>query len=333
MHDIMVIAGVRTNNQRKAGANSFSRYHKPPVVEAQQICDELINRNFANIDSSINNLSQYRFSPSLVADVPFKSYKPEAIAKAIVYTAELLNLYWDDTIRTPYEIDEFKKTILGDAVYKYGRYISAVPDPKATKTRTPKAAANSSNTSSAGGSSSGSKGKPVGPQSANIRDLRDISGGPGTPGQKVTASGDVMYRIIGDKGTGKNTPNAFVNPLSRSGASGNTNKVKFSSGNGWTDCTCMFDDPNDANDFLTKLLANDQDAVNANARIVKFNADPNGYFLVGTEYGMCAISARKMNEALAEAAKMEESCGGWEKATEGYDKAKLAELHDWMRRD
>jgi hypothetical protein len=48
---------------------------------------------------------------------------------------------------------------------------------------------------------------------------------------------------------------------------------------------------------------------------------------------MCAISARKMNEALAEATKMEESCGGWEKATEGYDKEKLAELHDWMRRD
>ena len=339
MHDVMVTAGIRSS-QRKGSVCQMAHPVAYPSTKnaAKAICDELVNRDFKNIDDSINQLTSEGFYDRLDDTGTYKSYKPEAIAKAIVYMAELTNIYWDDTAKTPYEIDEFKSTLLGNAVYKYGRYISAIKDPKAAKSSSAVKSTSASSSSTAAPSTSsasaGSSGKPIGPQSANIRDLRDPSGNPGTPGQKVTASGSLMFKIVGDKGSGKNTPNAFVNPISRSGAAGNTNKVKFSSGNGWTDCTCMFDDLNDAQDFLAKLLANDQAAVNANARIVKFTPDPNGYFLVGTEYGMCAISARKMNEALAEAAKLTEERGEcWERATEGYDHKELRELHDWMRRD
>ena len=334
MHDIMIVAGVRTHDQRKVGTNSFSRYQRPPVTEAQQVCDELINRNFANIDSSINRLSQYRFLPSLVADVSQKSFRPEAIAKAIVYTAELLNLYWDDTIRTPYEIDEFKKTILGDAVYKYGRYISAIPD-TTTKSRAPRNATTGSTGSSTATTSAPQNGyKSSGPQSGNVRDLQDLNGGQGTPGQKVTASGQFIYKIIADK-VGKNTPNVFIKPLSASGETNGTNKIFISSGNGYTDCTCYFDDPNDAQAFLDKIIKNNKVPANiVNLRVVKMNADPNGYFLVGTEFGVVAVSARTLNEALTESACVAtEEVNGWEKATEGYSKEELCELHDWMRRD
>ena len=328
MHDVMVAAGVR-GSQRQ---NSTRVFTYPEEVKASQaISDELINREFKDIDSSINRLSGESFMATINGG-GWKRFKVEAIAKAIVYMAELLNLYWDDTIRTPYEIDEFKKTTLGIAVYKYGRYISAIKDPKAPKTK----AASGSNTgaASAHGSTSAPSGKPIGPQSANVRDLRDIGGGPGTPGAKVIAGGPVMFKIVGDKGTGKNTPNAFINPLNSSGASGNTNKVKFSSGNGWTDCTCFFDDAKEAQDFLAKLIQNDPKAAAANARVEKLRPDPNGYFLVGTEYGICAISAKKLNEALTEATKLTEERGEcWEKATKNYTKEELNELHTWMRRD
>ena len=328
MHDLLVAAN-KISSQRKRGYHSFTYSNEKQAATA--ICDELIERDFKNINSSINMVADTSFY-TLDGDYK-KGFKAESVAKAIVYMAELNNLYWDDTDKTPYEIDEFKKTLLGDAVYKYGRYISAIQDPKTAKSKV--ATSTSGNAATSGGTSgSSSNGKPIGPQSANIRDLRDPSGNPGTPGQKVIASGSLMFKIVGDKGNGKNTPNAFVNPISRSGAVGNTNKVKFSSGNGWTDCTCMFDDLTDAQDFLAKLLANNQDAVKANARIVKFSPDSNGYFLVGTEYGICAISARKMNEALAEAAKLTEERGEcWERATEGYDGEELRELHNWMRRD
>lgn len=329
MHDVMVAAGIR-KSQRQNTSHNFN--YPAAITAAQAICDELVNRGFKNIDTSIREVASCSFQATINGG-GWKSFNADKVAKAIVYMAELLNLYWDDTNVTPYEIDEFKTTILGDAVYRYGRYISAIQDPKAKSTAS-KSSNNAGQGAATSSTSAGSSGKPVGPQSANIRDLLDINGNPGTPGTKVFANGDVMYKIVGDKGAGKNVPNAFINPLSRSGASGNTNKVKFSSGNGWTDCTCLFDDPNEANDFLDKLLKNDQAAVNANAQIRKIPADSNGYFLVGTEYGRCAISARKMNEALAEATKLTEERGAdWEKATERYSDEEVRELHNWMRRD
>ncbi len=323
MHDIMVAAGIR-KSQRQNTSHNFT--YPAQIAATQAICDELVNRDFKNIDTSIREVAACSFQATINGG-GWKSFNADKVAKAIVYMAELLNLYWDDTNVTPYEIDEFKKTILGDAVYRYGRYISAIQDPKIKST-------SSKNANAAVQGTSANSGKPVGPQSANIRDLLDMNGNPGTPGTKVYANDGVMYKIVGDKGAGKNVPNAFINPLSRSGASGSTNKVKFSSGNGWTDCTCLFDDPNEANDFLAKLLKNDQAAVNANAQIRKIPADSNGYFLVGTEYGRCAISARKMNEALAEATKLTEERGAdWEKATERYSEKEIQELHNWMRRD
>ena len=331
MHDVMVAAGIRSSQRQ----NSNCAFKYPSEIKAAQaVCDELINRDFKNIDSSIRELSRPVFTVSLTDGGKLATFKAEAVAKAIVYMAELTNIYWDDTDKTPYEVEEFKKTILGEAVYKYGRYISAIPEPT-TKSSTAKAATSQGTGATPKTSTAANSGKPVGPQSANIRDLRGPDGNPGTPGQKVYADGDVMYKIIGDK-TGSNTPNAFINPLSRSGASGSTNKVKFSSGNGWTDCQCLFDNHTDAQDFLVKLLQNDADARTKNAKVVQCRekADPNGYFLVGTEYGICAINARKMNEALAEAAtRIEEAASCWENATKKYSQEELRELNDWMRRD
>jgi hypothetical protein len=296
---------------------------------ATDICDELVNRNFNNIDNSINRIARY----GLRIAGKTKHFKPEQIAKCIVYMAEQVQLYWDDTIRTPYEIDEFKKSLLGSAVYTYGRYISAIPD-KPVRSR---AASASSNTGSSTGATSSNNGQPKngykqsGPQSGNVRDLRGLDGvSAGTPGNKVfaSASGGYIYKIVGDK-TGSNTPNVFIKPLSTSGAAGNTNKIFISSGNGYTDCTCYFDDPNDAQVFLDKINQNNRVPVNVNnLRVVKNKADANGYFLVGTEFGVVAISAKTLNEAF-----MEDLSGGWKKATENYSKEELDELHTWMRRD
>lgn len=293
---------------------------------AKVICDELVNRDFANIDSALGTMHSY--APTRRGEPRFKA---EGFAKAIVYAAELLELYWDDTLKTPYEVDEFKKTMLGDAVYRYGRYISAIQD---KPTRAPRAASSTSG-SSQGGSTTSTQPqngyKSSGAQSGNVRDLQDLNGGPGTPGQKVTAAGKYIFRIIGDNPQSKNVPNVFIKPLSASGATGNTNKVFFSSGNGYTDCTCYFDDENDAQDFLNKIIAAGRVPANiSNPRVVKRNADPNGYFLAGTEFGVCAISAKTLNETLAEEV---DSTGGWEKATEECTKEELEELHTWMRRD
>jgi hypothetical protein len=317
MRYILIAGGLQTQkpNEDLPYYFRYSQY----LDAAKVVCDELVNRDFTNIDRELNQLHSYGAS----------GYKAVTYAKAIVYAAELLELYWDDTLKTPYEIDEFKKTMLGEAVYKYGRYISAIQD---KPSRAPRAASSTAG-SSTGGSTPASQPqngyKSSGAQSGNVRDLQDLNGGPGTPGQKVTAAGKYIFRIIGDNPQSKNIPNVFIKPLSPSGATGNTNKVFFSSGNGYTDCTCYFDDENDAQDFLNKIVAAGRVPANiSNPRVVKRNADPNGYFLAGTEFGVCAISAKTLNETLTE-----DTTSGWEKATEECTKEELEELHTWMRRD
>ena len=327
MHDVMLIAGILPQSQRTANDVYFQYYHKMPTADATKICDELINRDFTNIDSSINQLSNFKFHSDFTTGGT-KTFKPEVIAKAIVYSAEILGLYWDDTIRTPYEIEEFKKTLLGNAVYTYDRYISAIKD-KTTKTR---AASSASGTAPAAPKNDY---KQSGPQSGNVRGLM------GNPGEKVYADGPVSYRIEGDK-LQSNTPRVFIKPLTASGASGNSNKIYISSGNGYTDCTCFFDDPNEAQKFLDKILPDVSTLIQekraiagiANLHVAKVKSDPNGYFLVSTEYGVCAVSAKTLNEAMTEALKeTPERTTNWEKATERYTTEELDELHSWMRKD
>ncbi len=314
MRYILIAGGIQTPKPNEDLPYNFqwSEY----LNAAKIVCDELVNRDFANIDSALQDM--YRYAPVRRKEARFKA---DGFAKAIVYAAELLELYWDDTLKTPYEVEEFKKTLLGDAVYKYGRYISAIQDKPARATRSN---SNTPNTSTSAASSQPQNGyKSSGAQSGNVRDLQ------GAPGQKVTADGKYIFRIIGDNPQSKNIPNVFIKPLSASGATGNTNKVFFSSGNGYTDCTCYFDDENDAQAFLNKIIAAGRIPANiSNPRVVKRNADPNGYFLAGTEFGICAISAKTLNETLTE-----DTDGGWEKATEECTKEELEELHTWMRRD
>lgn len=322
MHNITVAGGVNNHNLLTGGR--YPTQESQFISNAKLICDELVNRDFSNIDRPISVISMYKFVPNYTGRGTAKHFKPEAVAKAIVYLAEALGLYWDDTIRTPYEITEFQKTFLGSAVYKYGRYISAIKD-KTTSTTTRNKSANSTQTTT---SAPQNGYKQSGPQSGNVRDLQ------GVPGQKVTADTSFIYKIVADK-IGKNTPNVFIKPLSTSGASGSTNKIFISSGNGYTDCTCYFDDPNEAQAFLDRIVQNNRVPVNIeNLRVVKMKADPNGYFLVGTEFGICAVSAKTLNEALTQATSKEDdksSC--WENATKCYTKEELDELHTWMRRD
>jgi hypothetical protein len=320
MHDILVVGGAGIKNLRSDTPYRWSQAGYRQA--AQTICNELINRDFADINQAIYTVADTNFYLSYDNHGKQRSFKEEAVAKAIVYMAERLGLYWDDTVRTPYEVDEFKKTTLGATVYKYGRIISAIPD-KTTRSR---AAANSN--PGAPKVAPQNDYKQRGPQSGNVRDLK------GNPNEKVYADGPISYKIVADK-TGKNTPNVFIKPLSPSGAEGTTNKIFISSGNGYTDCTCYFDDPNAAQTFLDKIIAAGRVPAGINnIHVAKLKSDPNGYFLVGTEFGICAISAKTLNEALTEPVEeVKEELSGWEKATKDYSKEELKELHTWMRRD
>lgn len=319
LHDLTLAAGIRTKNQR-TGYYSSLNFPQWFVDAAIKVCDELINRDFNDVDNSIRELAGVKFNSNLNTDNgSTKSYNEEGVAKSIVYMAELLSLYWDDTVRTTYELDEFKKTLLGQAVFKYGRYISAVGAAKSGGTR-----AASSRTP---GQPPKNNFKQSGPQSGNARDLRDINGNPGTPGQKVDPAHADVYGIVGTSTTSKNIARVFVKPLAPSGAAGKTNKVCIGSGKGFGDCVCWFEDPKDAQDFLDQIVANGKVPANVTGlQIVARKKESNGYFLVGTEFGICAISAKALNEAYKNGSDSVEEGFAWDKVMENLSDDEFFDL-------
>ena len=332
LHDVTLAAGIRTVNQR-TGYYSSIQFPQWFVDAAVKACDEVINRDFNDVDASIREMAGVRFRDHLDTDVGgSKSYDEQGVAKSLVYLAELSGLYWDDTVRTTYEVDDFKKTLLGEAVFKYGRYISAVGQQasrgaSAGRTRAPSAPR-------AAGAAPKNNFKQSGPQSGNARDLLDINGNPGTPGVKVDPKGADVYGIVGTSTTTNNVARVFVKPLAPSGAAGKTNKVIIGSGKGFGDCVCWFEDPNDAQDFLDQLVKAGKVPANVNGlHVTAKRKESNGYFLVGTEFGPVAISARALNEAAKKGSDAENGEGfAWDKVMENLDSDEMYELTKLARK-
>jgi hypothetical protein len=214
------------------------------------------------------------------------------MALGIATVALKLGLLWDDTNHTTYELEIFEKSYLGQAVKDVGAYISvqsaALSTQKPAKTTTTKT---TQSTPRQAGAAPQNGYKSSGPQSGSARDL--IS----TPGNKEILTG-LVYKIEGvNAKSAKNKAKLYIKPLEASGAKGNTNKVMMGSANGYTDCVCHFDNAQDADSFLkTWATVNATQTQFTNVQVVRKNADPNGYFEIGTEYGPCYISAVKLNE-------------------------------------
>ena len=124
-------------------------------------------------------------------------------------------------------------------------------------------------------------------------------------------------------------------PLNPKGAAGEKNKVFINASHGYGVCECLFDEMDDAVNFYNQIVSNNRVPNDvASLQVVKIKVDKNGYFLTDTEFGICAIAAKVLNEAIDESEIIEEDLGaGWKKATEGYTKEQLDDLHSWMRKD
>ena len=238
-------------------------------------------------------------------------------AKLIATACAAMKLEWDPANSTQEEIDDFLDSKFGMALQSFGligkaedinKPEGAQPQANAAQTSSIQAQAQGSQpatgTSAAQMSQStqlmnrsralaraavknGSY-KSSGAQSANARDLK------GTPNNKIHLAGNV-YCIQGAS-TGKSPNVLFVDPILNKGEASGTNKVMYSTGHGYTDSTCFFGSPKEADDFLVKARAKGL-ATNAQVRAKK--AASNGYFKVGTELGDCYILAVKLNEQIA----------------------------------
>jgi hypothetical protein len=314
LYDILLSAGFTLKPVRnKLSGDAIPSYldYSGYTQDCNKIANEIINRKFTNINSAMYDI--YRngsilvendnrwgvyISGTQVAQVKRKSIDKlfssvEEMALGFALVAKAMGLYWDDTAISVHEKTIFEQTYLGAAVEQAEVYLSqqsltnsnAPKAPTKTRTNTPKAA----------GAAPQNGYKSSGPQSGNVRDLK------GNPGDKIKLSGTV-FKIEGvNAKSAKNKAKLYIKPLEASGAKAGTNKVLMGSANGYTDCVCHFTTASDAHDFMMAWAsANSTQTQFTNVQVVRKPADANGYFLVGTEYGDCYVSAGKLNEQLGE---------------------------------
>jgi hypothetical protein len=316
VHDAFALAGIRV----KSIVNSQTQKDLPIGLDsvpssAKKLADELIDRKYANINPSLQDIFDYGsialetkntrhymyYNGSYcynTIDKRISKIFPDVaqMALGIATVALKLGLLWDDTNHTTYELEIFEKSYLGQAVKDVGAYISvqsaALSTQKPAKTTTTKT---TQSTPRQAGAAPQNGYKSSGPQSGSARDL--IS----TPGNKEILTG-LVYKIEGvNAKSAKNKAKLYIKPLEPSGSKGKngkiTNRVMMGSANGYTDCVCHFDNAQDADDFLKAWAnANATQTQFTNVQVVRKNADPNGYFKIDTEYGPCYISAVKLNE-------------------------------------
>ena len=316
LHDIFVWGGLLTTNKRDPAITStyrdkstmygiLARIPQSPLnVSAHSICDFVINRpmkyqDFKDVDLALAHLEHCWFVSDLTATRAYNYWIRKKAPMLAKYLANFLHengIYWNNLNSTSYEMDEIKKTIIGKALFDFGCFASQYKKPGTKVAKT-------SSTKQAGQAPQNSY-KASGAQSSKVINLV------GQPGQKLFAQVSVCYCIEADK-TASNVPNAFIKPLDAKYNQNNVAQVLFGSGNGYTDCKCWFDDLNDANNFLAQVQTKFGSTFN-NIHISKAKADKNGYFIVKTEFGNCAIKASKLNEELQEEAEIKEEKSSFE---------------------
>lgn len=264
------------------------------TTAGKAIYDEIKNRSFANIDSALNKLSGYYFYKDLkngdITDRSTFHRKPaETLASYIAYFCADNGIFWDDTIRSSYENETFKKTILGQALEQGECFVSQQLNKPAKSQQS--TATQSTATKSTTSTGPKNPYKSSGGQSGNVKSLV------GLPGQKIDLSQIYPYLYF-VKGEYSKIPGkaafVFTNPLN-----GQTRcSIKIGSSNGYSDCVLFFATIQEADNCLAqaRTLSRVTAGDFVNLEVVKQKVDKNGYFLIETDGGRAYIKASKLNE-------------------------------------
>lgn len=212
-------------------------------------------------------------------------FKVEQLARILANMCAKAQIYWDATTHTAQELEYFKKTTFGAALWEFYCF-NTQEEPKA-KTTAPKstsAASTGTATPNAGHTLERSNARGI----LSTQKLTNISGGKG-----------VVYWIGGEFVSNdpskppKTQPKLHVKPQDAK----TPLKVDYGSGQGYNDCILYFTSEAAAKNFMNSADAHKPNKVKS-LQIKKIGEDKNGYDIVETEFGRAYIKASKLKEAL-----------------------------------
>lgn len=264
-------------------------------------CEE---RQFRLLDkelSVLSNTDDVRFEyKDEAGQFRWVKITPKFVVEALAWMCKTVENYWDESKASKYEIEYFKKSIFGKALWEFECFTSQVSqisqvnndtirydaenNPQTVQTRS-----SSSSSSSHRGSNPNNSFRSRGALSSSATAL--IS----KPGVKEILNGSNVWKIVDDGAKVKTKETrVLIRPLNAKYQIGNTNKVFISHSNNFGDMTCFFETRQAAEDFINKVYSSTQYAGKLTPSSKK--TDPNGYYRIGTELGECLVRAKDLNE-------------------------------------
>jgi hypothetical protein len=285
----------------KQGASEYiaaSSWEKSDVVQScKKIYQFIVDRKIdtqGDLTQNFNTLGSVSYfnTPDFDYNDSYK-IKSRTFVKVFANICAKREIFWDDAEYTPHELDYFKKTVFGEALWDFRCFVSQEPDVRKVPTASP--AASTTRTTTGNGSTTSAAPKAPRATGAGHTLYRNNAGGiVGTSKDILTVP--EMYCILGEfNPKGKTSPKIHVSPQGQ----GAPLRVKYTSGQGHNDCILYFDSLAAANDFKTKCDANLPANV-AFLKVKKLATDPNGYVQVDTQYGPAWIKASKLHEEIVE---------------------------------
>lgn len=333
LHDLFIYGGLVPATESRRDKDYACMYNDTNYVgysqgahAAEIVCNFILQRtfNFKEVDEALTTLSTFEFGSSLVTPKAGPIHlAPATLAEIVADFCHKNHIFWDDSFYSAEEFNIFISDYFSAAALAANKCFTTqeedtnTPLP-ATATATPAATNNSTTTSQTATASESPTNttkpastatatpattaahngpkigyKTMGAQSANIPNLI------GNPGDKIFFTNNI-FTVIADNPVGKNTPAVYITPLkvTAQGTSAVTKqaaeKIKFASGNGYTDCQLFFEDSQEA-DYMLQYLESGG-ILFKNMHVVQVKPDSNGYFKVSTEAGAAYIKASKLNE-------------------------------------
>lgn len=289
-------------------------------IACKELYAEITDRQWKDLDATLAKLSKYSFECSKLegrVKNTLINMSVKFVTEALAWMCRVNEIEWNDLTHTKYELEYFKKTDLGKALWGFecflSQYMKNTSAPiqstkNQTNTASAKTAKNTATSKTNGGTNSW---KARGPLSSQVRDIVSI------PGNKEYVQTNMVYTIDDIYATGKKT-RAFIRPLKPTGAINGTNKVYIGNSNNYEDCTCYFDSKVEAKEFLDKIEA--AGTYNGTLNIENNKVDKNGYFVVNTELGKCLIRAFNLNEEVEEVLDEDLEFSFEDKAKHAFDK-------------
>ena len=204
-------------------------------------------------------------------------FKVEQLARILANMCAQAHVYWDTTTHTAQELNYFKKTAFGAALWEFYCF-NTQEEPKA-KTAAPKDAG-------------------AGTATPNAGHTLDRNNARGILSAHISGGSGVVYWIgsefISDgKTPPKTQPKLHVKPQNAK----TPLKVDYGSGQGYNDCILYFASEGAAKNFFNLADAKKPMKVKS-LQIKKIGEDKNGYDEVETEFGRAYIKASKLKESV-----------------------------------